>query len=105
MRRPRDAVDILWLIAATTAALFVSASVVLFLVVTAPHVLTDYLWAAAAAFPPIAVWVAVLLYRPPYARGFCPECGYDVRLHGDAADRLRPRCPECGTAIPVREDD
>lgn len=60
-----------------------------------------WMLAAITAFLPV-MWTIALVSRRQQRRrlqrfGLCPRCGYDLRASTD-------RCPECGTAVPERED-
>jgi outer membrane protein assembly factor BamB len=55
---------------------------------TMPH----WLAAMLLAIAPLARLLGFWRDRPKFARGRCPECGYDLRASAD-------RCPECGQAV------
>jgi predicted amidophosphoribosyltransferase len=44
------------------------------------------------AIAPLARLLGFWRDRPGFAKGRCPECGYDLRASAD-------RCPECGQAV------
>jgi hypothetical protein len=98
----------------TVIALFVillAAGVLL----SSPDDVSAHAGAAVAVVATLATWLYLTrtFLSRPFARGYCPNCGYDVRadhapseLPRRAGDgRLPPRCPECGSTIPVRGYD
>jgi hypothetical protein len=53
------------------------------------------LWFPAMLFLLTGITLVIQGTRKEFARGFCRECGYDLRASKD-------RCPECGTPLAER---
>ncbi len=55
---------------------------------------------------PIWAIMAWHFFHPPFAVGFCPKCGYDVRINPEINPKaIHHQCPECGTVTPNWRDD